>query len=245
MATDLQNSPRTASSSSGGRGWQAYMENIFSSQTGMSDLQWSTVAFEDFGRSAFSASGIGAQTSGTGASAQYASTGSFGGGVLKLTSTSSGAGYADYDVAGTSGFPCVTNMRTKRWMIGGRIASGTATAANDRVTFGLLGGSNIIGLGWSGAATNWQYCRGAAPTNISDTGSAIDTSGNSFRTLLLANFDLTNVAYCIDVLGGAAIVNVEAVSNLPANSFYQYMWNEGQGTSTVIILDKVIVCAEM
>jgi hypothetical protein len=221
--------------------WFGQMRNTFVTKTGLSPLTWSVLYESDFADFNKTVAIAGGQSSGTGAGAAYENGV---GGILKLTSPNSGAGYGEWQQGG-AGFNPIGNVRTKRFMCAYRLSIGTAPAAASRVVAGFFCAANIIGIGYSGAQANWQYCRGANAANITATDEAIDSSGSVYMTLYVANFDLTSIVVNPDVAGGHADVVGEVVGNLPNNIAYGYLWNEGAGSADVIRLDKVLICAEL
>jgi hypothetical protein len=230
--------------------WFGYCKTLFQQYTGLSPIAWSSIYENDF---ATTSNGVGAtnagdgfQASGAGAVAVYTN---LVGGVVKATG-SSGAGYCDWTSnTSAAGWQTIGNLRTKRWAVAYRISIGTTPAAASRITAGVFSSTNVIsGLGYSGAQANWQYCRGAAPTNIADTGQPITVSAGGttgYLTIIMGNFDLTNVSYIIDAVTSVTLVTAEAVSNLANGGAQAYIWNEGTGASDVYHIDKALVMTEL
>lgn len=227
--------------------WFGYMAVYFQQQTGLAPLAFSCMLEKDFADGNLTAAQQGMQISGTGSAYTYSQTPS---GAIKCAGPSSGSGYCDWanSPQGASSWPNIPNVRTKRWITAFRATVGKTPTSGSSVNFGLYAGSTYVGLGYVGAQTNWQYVRGSTPANITDTGSAISvdsTGGTGYRTMFVANLDLSHVTYNIDVLGGAANVNVEAITNIPSSAAYPYVYNEGAGAGDIYYLDKVIVCVEL
>lgn len=227
-----------------------YFKALFQQKTGLSPLLIMSYAEDYLLQGDFAVSNYGAFAGGTGASTVY-SVGGSGGGVIKLLGPSAGAGQADISNATRAAGPYVdvTNMRTKRWLIARRVASGQAPVAASAVSIGVISGATYIGLGYVGAVNTWQYVRGAAGAiaNILDTTKTITNevppAGTGFLWMYLYN-DGTNLRYCIDVVGGAAEAIAEASTNIPASAGYPYLFNRGVGAADLIFDDAIVFCAE-
>lgn len=223
---------------------QGYFYALFQQKTGLSPLAfWSY--YNDFANhwaATTGANGQGGQAAGTGSGVSYNTTS--GNGVLSLKSTTAGAGYGEWTLAGASNIINIVNVRTKRWLVAYRVACASAPAAASRVCAGIfVGGTTMVGLGYGSAAANWKYCRGVPVAEIADTGKVIDTSGNSYLWMYIYN-DLTNIRYCIDVVGGATETVGEVSTNVASSTGVPYFWNEGAASADTLNLDAVAGCIE-
>lgn len=221
-----------------------YFKAYFQQKTGLSPLLYAS-HFEDFldgNRALTGSNGYGFQASGTGTNVAFAAGLT---GVITMTGATSGAGFSDWSLAASGAQVQIPNARTKRWLLAYRVACAHAPVAASRVSMGLfIGGATVMGIGYSSAATNWKYCRGSGtPTELADTGTAIDSTGTVFIWMYLFN-DGTNVKYCVDVSGSGVETTAEVSSNVPSSTAMPYLWNEGNGASDIIKFDAFAFCCE-
>lgn len=222
----------------------SYFTSLFQYKTGLNPMSYSTY-YDDFvfnQRATTGNAGAGFFVVGANGSAAVFHSGGDAG-VVTMTSGVTGAGFCDWSPSLGGAFYHIPSLRQKRWLIAYRMACGHATAAGSRVAAGAFAGTTFVGIGYGSAATNWQYCRGTAMNNITDSGHVIDTSGNVYIWVYTFN-DGTNVRFCVDVENGGVETIGEQSANLPSNAGYFYLANEGASTSDIINLDAVVSCCE-
>jgi len=219
-----------------------YFKALFQQKTGLSPLAFFSYAEDFVYQATFQPSDYSAFPSGGSTAAWNLTSGS---GVMTLTHAA-GAGQCDWSTSVRTAGPYATisNTRTKRWMIAYRVACHAAPQASSMVSIGLADNTSFLGLGYVNAATNWQYVRGTdgAIANITDTGKAIDATGNSYLWMYIYN-DGTNIKMCIDVVGAAAEVTAEAASAIPAGTGYGYLYMRGP-VADKLEFDAVVFCGE-
>lgn len=231
--------------------WCGYVKNYFIQQTGLSPLVVECRCW-DFTDTTFPPTGVQAQgfvVGGTGATAGFTN---IGGGVIKATGPTSGAGFADWAPAGGgTGWTTIGNLQSKHWMVADRHSVGLTPVSASAVSLGVNSGSTFIGLGFAGAQSHTFYCRGttACGTVATDTGVAftVDATGaTGYLSEVVGNFDLAHIGYNADLLGssGAAPTNAEASSNAPNSQGQAYFYNEGAGSGQVIHYDNAAFCTE-
>lgn len=229
------------SAASGSASGETYFSTLFQSKTGLSPMSISSY-FNDFTEGALTAGSLGWQVSvGT---ATISTT--LGGGVV-VSVAPAGVGYADWTPGAASQANQIVNLRTKKWMVGYRLAVASAPAAASRVSCGVYNGTTptYVGIGYNAADTFWQYLRGATigATVKTATTQTLDSTGNVYLWMYLYN-DATSIYYNTDVLAGNADVAAEASSNLPSGVGMPYLYNEGNGSGDTLRVDAAFCYAE-
>jgi len=161
-------------------------------------------------------------------------------GVVVSTSPSGGSGFSDFDSGGTPGFTSMNNIRDTPWAMFVRQACGKQPSANSSVSYGVFSGG-YFGVGFAGAAPNWNYVSGSPPNNQVDLGVAIDFSGAVYETFMFANFDLVNLV-CnarVEGVGVAAEQIVGPATLLPAAAGRMYGRNSGLGSADILNIDAL------
>ena len=224
---------------------KGYFTALFQQRTGLSPLLITSYAEDFLYQATMQPADYSAFPSGTGAAAAWIAT--TGNGIMKLTGPTTGAGQCDWSTSvRTAGpYPLIANVRTKKWLAAYRVACHAAPDANSQVSIGIQSGTTFFGLGYVGAAANWQYVRGTdgSVANVTDTGKAIDSGGSQYLWMYLYN-DGTNIKMCPDVVGAVAEATAEASTNVPSGTGSAYLYNKGPGAGDIINFDAVVVCAE-
>jgi hypothetical protein len=222
------------------------LKALFQQTTGLSPYAWAEMPLLSFGSTSFIATG--AQGMGfEGSAGTTFAVGNLGkGGIVKATGNAS---FADWTPSGNqTAWTTIPNVQTKRWMVAyPQVCIGTTPASTSAISAGIFCSSNYVGLGYTGAATNWQYIRGTSITNISDTGVAIATDATGATNYIcpvIGNFDLTHLGYIQNALVSRTIVNAEVITNLPSAEAIPYFGNESTA-SNIYYLGTPLVCVEL